>query len=1337
MGILELLLKITADSSDARADFDQLRTSQSSLVTTLTGALAAGLNAASASFRTTTQATAEGSRTTETYTVRTQSAAAAQRELQRTQAEAARQGITLAATQARASAQQAQAQVSLGAAQARATNSAVVGQNQVQQAQMRTAATAQVASAQIVAAQQRAAAATTRANTQQQVSALALGVAQARAAQQLGTLAQQQERATNRAFISHLRQGTQAANQFGQGLRTLGRTLSVSVTAPLVAAGYGVVTTATQMDTLKRGLLAVEGSADAVNKRLEILKEVAKLPGIGFKEAIQGQIRLEAVGFAADGATRTLRAFAKAVALTGGGKEELDRITVQLGQIAAKGKLMAQDLRPILEAAPAVGNAVRAAFGTIDTEAIQKLHLTSEQLFAKLLPELEKLPEVTGGARNAFENLDDSLFRLGATVGEAIAPALIGLLNLLENVATQVAAYFSGLPVWLQQAILGFFALVAAIGPVILVIGGVITTVATFVGGIISAAAAVGGFIVLAKVIVIALAAVAVLFIQLLPVIIAVGAAVAAMYVLWQRNIGGIRELVFSAFTAIRNFLVQVWNEIRAVYLRVLPEIQANISAFVSNVQAFWNAHGAGIVNVIQQAWEIIKNVVITGVRVIGEVITFFLRVFRGDWAGAWDSVLNVLSVVLIGWAKFAAQWDVIVATILVKILVQLSLWQTQLEVAALKAAVKLIDGFVYYTQGEGLIRAVAAVLAIAAAISSPSVLAAYALAGAQAAKARSDAYDKGAAAAGQPEAPKGDLTGGTGDFAPSTNLFKPGLGSGGAAAGGGKKKRQKEDHTARDNAEAADQIAQTELQTAERVYSEEVAAAERAYTRRFIALEAYVARAKTAEEARLAATLNALNTERDQVDAREKNEEKRKARRAALDEREKAARADFNKNIQTLDDKSADVQIDSLKSHRESLLRVAAAYDQQRIDAYKAAADRQSISAETAEARTLEIQRAALDRRRQVLDGDLALAGSDAAARQEINDQLAELATERAGFEIEATRRITAARDADLERARQAARDLKQLQEDTMAQAIALGQLDIERLEREKANSDEIARARRDNALAAAELERRTALRRLEEEKDEALKRVKGLQDELEKKKEINELYRERELLSIEEFERRKKEIEDKYKHEKEDDDSILGPLDEEVGKIGDFGDAAETLGNRIAATFSGIKSAVGDAISSWVIYGKTQGAIIRRVLAEQLAALAKEAAMRGLEQTARALAALAVGNFGAAAKHGLAAAAWFALAGGSAALGRKVAGDLFNQGGAGAGGGNAGTGNGSTDAAKPEKAIIEQGRNQLTQTIILRVESNDSHIISVAAKDITTMNGPLRAAVVQVVEG
>jgi tape measure domain-containing protein len=268
----------------------------------------------------------------------------------------------------------------------------------------------------------------------------------------------------------------------GQGFTSFGATLSVALTAPLAALGVLSTRNAVTLDSLKRGLTAIVGSADEAGRQLTRLTEIAKLPGIGFQEAIQGSIRLQAVGFSAEVAERSLKQFANAVALTGGGREELSRITVQLGQLAAKGKVLAQDLKPIIEAGPSVGKALKDAFGTVNSEDIQALGLTSEQFINKLLGALERLPRAAAGAKNSLENFSDVVFRASAAIGDAILPILTRLIEIAEPIITRLAGAFRELPPSVQGLVVVFGALAAAIGPALFILG----QIATGAGGLIA-----------------------------------------------------------------------------------------------------------------------------------------------------------------------------------------------------------------------------------------------------------------------------------------------------------------------------------------------------------------------------------------------------------------------------------------------------------------------------------------------------------------------------------------------------------------------------------------------------------------------------------------------------------------------------------------------------------------------------------------------------------------------------------------------------------------------------------------------------------------------------------
>lgn len=287
----------------------------------------------------------------------------------------------------------------------------------------------------------------------------------ARMAQSLSTVGAQSSNLNKR-----FEESTRRLRAFADGAQAVGSSLSQNVTLPIAGMGVAVFAATAKMDSLTRGLEAVAGSASGAQRQLARLTEIAKAPGIGFAEAIQGSVRLQSVGFSARNAERSLKAFANAIALTGGNRENLERVTVQLGQMASKGKVLAQDIRPIIENAPAFGRALREAFGTTDTEAIQKLGLTMDQFLDRVLGQLEKLPQVTGGLGNAFDNLKDSIFRALATAGEDQAGALTSTLNSLASRVESLAKTYAALNPFQQKVALGFVAAAAAAGPLLIAV---------------------------------------------------------------------------------------------------------------------------------------------------------------------------------------------------------------------------------------------------------------------------------------------------------------------------------------------------------------------------------------------------------------------------------------------------------------------------------------------------------------------------------------------------------------------------------------------------------------------------------------------------------------------------------------------------------------------------------------------------------------------------------------------------------------------------------------------------------------------------------------------------
>lgn len=279
--------------------------------------------------------------------------------------------------------------------------------------------------------------------------------------------------------------------RMGSGIAMFGAAWTASVTLPIVAVGKASLDSYVKIDSLNRGLVAIMGSTKGAADEMEQLKEVAKLPGLGLQEAMQGSVQLQAVGYSANEARRYLLAFGNAIATVGGGKDNLAGVLVQLTQMAGKAKVTAEDLKPIINNAPIVARFVKQIYGTSDTEQIQKTGDSPMQFLQKLVKQLETLPKVTTGPKNALENLSDAATVAGYKLGVAFAKpieSVTGILADLIGKVTAVAEWFEKLPESTKSAAAAAIAAAAAMGPLALGVGGLITSL----GAMSAAAAALG-----------------------------------------------------------------------------------------------------------------------------------------------------------------------------------------------------------------------------------------------------------------------------------------------------------------------------------------------------------------------------------------------------------------------------------------------------------------------------------------------------------------------------------------------------------------------------------------------------------------------------------------------------------------------------------------------------------------------------------------------------------------------------------------------------------------------------------------------------------------------------
>lgn len=273
-------------------------------------------------------------------------------------------------------------------------------------------------------------------------------------------------------------QFSKGIGRVGASLETVGRSLTTSLTVPITLMAGVAAKAYGDIDQLKRGL-------DAYGISLDEIKKTAKLPGLGIEEAAKSTITFASVKFNAETSAKAVREFGNALIYSGRGKEELTGIATAFAQMKGKGNVMAQEINQIAERLPMIRDLMMQAFGTSDTEVLQKRNISADNFLEQIVKQMEKLPRVAGGFKVGFENVVDSL-KLGSYEIVSVADKLFNLserLNSLSGIIDQAVLAFKGLSPEMQKLIFGTIGLTAVLGPLSVAVGVAIKSYGALIAG--------------------------------------------------------------------------------------------------------------------------------------------------------------------------------------------------------------------------------------------------------------------------------------------------------------------------------------------------------------------------------------------------------------------------------------------------------------------------------------------------------------------------------------------------------------------------------------------------------------------------------------------------------------------------------------------------------------------------------------------------------------------------------------------------------------------------------------------------------------------------------------
>jgi len=433
---------------------------------------------------------------------------------------------------------------------------------------------------------------------------------------------------------------TAGLKSFGSAMTSMGVQLSAAITAPLVGVGAAAVSAAGSLEQAQIAFTTMLGSAERASGLLQALQEFAAKTPFQFDQLVKASQMLMAYQFRAEELLPVLRAVGDAAAALGGGPETIERIVRALGQMKAKGVVSAEEIRQLAEAgipawqmlAEAIGVTVPEAMKLAEKRAISAAEAIPALLAgmnAKFAGMMEQQSQTMLGRWSTFRDEMENALR---AVGSALLPFAKQATELLIGLADKIKAaaeWFSKLPDPIQKTVIVGAALAAAIGPLLIVIGQLATSVAAVmsVWPAMTAAFSAAG-----------------------PVIGAVASPIG---------------LVVAALAALAIWAATHWEQVRAVLLQAWEGLTeywaAQWNGAKQQVLAIWD----GISKAAQAVWGVIGP----WLTVLWDgVVSAWQSVWGtiGPWlTGTWQGIRNVLVAVWDSIASAAqAVWGAVTAAI-------------------------------------------------------------------------------------------------------------------------------------------------------------------------------------------------------------------------------------------------------------------------------------------------------------------------------------------------------------------------------------------------------------------------------------------------------------------------------------------------------------------------------------------------------------------------------------------------------------------------------------------------------------------------------------------------
>lgn len=282
----------------------------------------------------------------------------------------------------------------------------------------------------------------------------------------------------------------------GSAMQTAGTTLTAAVTAPIIALGTMGLSYNAQMEQYKVLFTTLTGSAEEADRVISQLQADAQKSPFDSASLIKANQYLISAGVSADVARQDILNLGNAIAATGGGSSELERMAQNMQQIKNVGKATAQDIKQFANAGINIYGLLADATGKT-IEEVKDMDVSYEVLSSALAKASGEGGQFYGAMEAQSQTLNGSLSatkesiqQLVGEITEAVLPVIVDVLNYVKGIIDSL----KGMDSSTKKTILIVAGIAAAIGPLLMGLGSLIVLVGqilTFAPVVIGALSAV------------------------------------------------------------------------------------------------------------------------------------------------------------------------------------------------------------------------------------------------------------------------------------------------------------------------------------------------------------------------------------------------------------------------------------------------------------------------------------------------------------------------------------------------------------------------------------------------------------------------------------------------------------------------------------------------------------------------------------------------------------------------------------------------------------------------------------------------------------------------------